>query len=357
MLAMLADSLALRLDEGTAPIALVDSAVLSGIESGKETYAAVFLLPSHYVWLAKRRYDQKDYEESIRLAKEALKSTTRLSRSALVAACRFMCLSAARIGETATFNQGIARLIDVASDRWSKSNIAFLRGFNERMKGHQPIAERHFREAYALSPGNYPAARELAAICLARGNLDEAEQFAREAYEISSSNAFVLDILIAVLTRKLQGKVKDSPEVRDLMDVLRQVGDEGGRSFYTTRSAEIEFMRGDRSLARTLAEDAIGRTPNVFEPRRIYAEILLAEGNFPKVAEILRWMKEKVNAPEPGERRTNYRAYLEINARYLAEVGQFPAAKDIYSDESVFTSDERQIAVREIELVQMARSR
>ena len=219
------------------------------------------------------------------------------------------------------------------------------------MKGHQPIAEQHFREAYALSPGNYPAARELAAICLARGNLDEAEQFAREAYGISSSNAFVLDILIAVLTRKLQGKVKDSAEVRDLMDVLKQVGDEGGRSFYTTRKAEIEFLGGDRRLARALAEEAILRTPNIFEPRRIYAEILLAEKNFTKVAELLRWMKEKVNAPESGERRTNYRAYLETNARYLTEVGQFLAAKDIYSDELVFTLAERQGAIREIELV------
>jgi hypothetical protein len=58
VLAKLADSLALRLDEGTAPIALVDSAVLSAIEVGKETYAAVFLLPSHYILLAKRQYDQ-----------------------------------------------------------------------------------------------------------------------------------------------------------------------------------------------------------------------------------------------------------------------------------------------------------
>jgi hypothetical protein len=46
VLAKLADSLALRPDEGTAPITLVDSAVLSAIESGKETYAVVFLLPS-----------------------------------------------------------------------------------------------------------------------------------------------------------------------------------------------------------------------------------------------------------------------------------------------------------------------
>lgn len=356
-LAKLADSLALRLDEGTAPVALVDSAVLSAIESGKETYAAVFLLPSHYVWLAKRQYDQKHYPESIRLAKEALKSNSRLSRSGLVAACRFMCLSAARIGDTATFDFGIKRLVDAASDKWSKSNVAFLRGFNERMKGHQPIAERHFRDAYELSPGNYSTARELAAICLARGNLVEAELFAREAYGITSSNVYVLDILVAVLTRKLRKKAKENAEVRELMDVLRQVGDEGGRSFYTTRNAEIELLAGERRLARTLAEEAMSRTPNIFEPRRIYAEVLLAEGNFAKVPEVLHWMRDKVNAPESGERRTNYRVYLETNAHYLTEVGRFSEAKEIYSDESVFSLAEREAAIRDIELVQMAKSR
>ena len=47
------------------------------------------------------------------------------------------------------------------------------------------------------------------------------------------------------------------------------------------------------------------------------------------------WMKDKVNAPEPGERRTNYRAYLGKRANYLTEVEQFSAAKEIYDDDSV----------------------
>ncbi|BBU63204.1 hypothetical protein MSC49_31390 [Methylosinus sp. C49] len=356
MLAKLAESLALRLDEGTAPISLIDSAVLSAIESGKETYASVFLLPSHYVWLAKRHYDQKHYGECIRLAREALKSNARLPRTALVAACRFMCLAAARIGETVTFDTGIQRLADTDGDNWTKSNVSFLRGFNERMKGHLPLAEQHFREAYGLSPGNYSITRELAAICLARGSLEQAEQFAREAHAISSSNPYVLDIVIAVLTRKLRRKAKENAEIREMMDRLRQVGDEGGRSFYTTRKAEIELVGGDRRLARTLAEEAITRTPNIFEPRRIYCEVLLAEGNFAKVAEVLQWMRREVNSAETGERRTNFRAYLETNAHYLTEIGQFEPAKEIYSDDSVFTEAERVAAIREIELVQMAKA-
>ncbi|GBQ45143.1 toll/interleukin-1 receptor domain-containing protein [Komagataeibacter europaeus] len=279
ILGKLAESLSLRLDEGTAPITLIDTAVISSIEAEKDTYAAIFMLPSHYVFLCKRHYDQKHYSECIRLSKEALKDISRLSRTAMVTACRFMCLAAARMGDAATFNHGIKILIRDSGDGWIKSNIAFLRGFNERIKGHLATAEQYFREAIQLSPGNYSTARELSAICLARNNLPDAERFAREVHDITSSSVYILDILIAVLTRKLRETVKRSGEVHELMGVLKQVGDEGGHSFYTTRLAEIEFFGGDKQLARRLAEKAIVRTPNIFEPRRIYAEILLSEGN------------------------------------------------------------------------------
>ena len=99
------------------------------------------------------------------------------------------------------------------------------------------------------------------------------------------------------------------------------------------------------------------RTPNIFEPRRIYAEILLAERNFTKVAEVINWMKNKVDAHEPGERRTNFRGYLESNALYLTELGRYSLAKEVYDDGSVFTAAERAAAVREIELIQMAKQR
>lgn len=72
---ILASSLTIRLEEGTASIALVDAAILASLESGEtqNEFVSVFLLPSHAVWLAKRHYDQKHWTECIRFAQEALK--------------------------------------------------------------------------------------------------------------------------------------------------------------------------------------------------------------------------------------------------------------------------------------------
>lgn len=130
------------------------------------------------------------------------------------------------------------------------------------------------------------------------------------------------------------------------------VGEEGGRSFFTTRKAEFEHLWGDNRLALRLIENAVAKTPTIFEPRMLHAEILLKDGNKPRALEVIGKMNEMVNARDPNERRTNYRLYLKTHAHYLVEVEQYLEAKAIYDDGSVFTDAERQAAVKEIEVVQ-----
>jgi hypothetical protein len=352
----LCDKLSIRIDEGSAEIRLVEAAVVATIQSGSpDAWMAAFLLPSHYVWLAKQSYDQRKYEDSIRLARNGLAGSQRLSYAGFVAACRYICLAASRTGDVESFNEAIKRLEREGSDDWGRSNVAFLRGFNERMMGSIPTAEVFFREAYRLSEGNHSAARELAAICLTRGNLDEAEKFAREARVPAQSNVFIVDILVAVLIKKLGRTAVNDPEIRNLLDLLERLSREGGRSFFDTRKAELEHYYGDNRLARRLIEDAIRKTPGLFEPRRIYADILLKDGDRSKAGEVVKWMREKVNARDVGERRTNYRRYLETEARYLTEMGQFDEAKAVYSDRAVFSENEAQLGIKEIEVVQAYR--
>jgi hypothetical protein len=353
----LSESLSIRLEEGSAPISLVDAAVLSSLESGDtmSALAAAFLLPSHQVWLAKKHYDQRNWAESIRLAREALSGAGRLSRNGFVAACRYMCLAGARIGEPSTFNEGIKKLEAEADHSWAKSNIEFLKGFNSRLKGNLPDAETHFRNAYSLSPGSISAAREIAAICLTRDNLSEAESFAREAYSHASSNAYILDILISVLIRKHGRAARDSKEIQDIFGKLEVVDREAGRSFFATRRAELEHLWGDNKLALQMIEQAINKTPNFFEPRRLHAEILLKERNPSKALESIHIMRDIVQAHDPKERMTNYRMYLQTYAHYLTDTGEYNNAKKVFSDISVFTDAERVAAIREIEIVQAYR--
>ena len=350
----LAQSLAVRLEEGTAQVALVDAAILAALEVGNTLsgFAAAFLLPSHHVWMAKRHYDQKRWGESIRTSTEAIKGSGRLSYDGQIAAFRYLCLSAARLGEDATFSDGMHGLERISTTDWAKSNVAFLKGFNERLKGNLPVAERLFDEAYRLSPGNLSAGRELAAICLGRGNLDRAEHFAREAHNHAPNNPYNLDILIAVLIRKHGREAKHSSEIDTLFSALEADDRESGRSFYATRKAQLEHLWGNNKAALTLIEQAIRKTPRIFEPHHLKAEILLKEGNAAKALEEINLMGEIVNSRDPNERRSNFRLYRETMADYYVEVGRFDDAKAVYRDSSLFDDDEQAKGVRNVDIVQ-----
>jgi hypothetical protein len=62
---------------------MVDAAVLATLQQGREIPAAytAFLFPSHLVWLARRRYDARGFDECINLAKKALEGADRLRGS------------------------------------------------------------------------------------------------------------------------------------------------------------------------------------------------------------------------------------------------------------------------------------
>lgn len=263
-----------------------------------------------------------------------------------------ICLPAARTGDVVAFEEGIKKLKSLNGNNWVKSNIAFFEGFNARLKGRLPAAEIFFRDSYNFSPGNISAAREIAAICLARDNLDEAEKFAREAFSYAQRNPYVVDILLAVLVKKHGRNSKRVTEINDMFDVLSRVGEESGKSFYTTRKAEFEHLWGNNREALRLIDIAIGKTPTLFEPQRIYAEILLKDGNKSRALSVLDGMREMVGVRDVEDSRTNYRAYLVTYAHYLVEIGEWEQAKSIYDDDAIFTDHERRTAVKEIEVTQ-----
>ena len=350
----IAESLPLRIEANLAPVVLVNSAILASLQGGVNLprVTAGLLLPSHYVWMAKKNYDDRSWSESIRYARLASEGRDRLSSEGLVAAYRYMCLAAARTGDEKTFSEGLKELRAAAGDDWAYSNVNFLQGFNARLKGYVPEAEKFFRRAYELSPGNHSAAREIASVCLDRGDLEESERYVREAREHAARNPYLIDILVAILIRKHGRGRQMSAELTELFDLLSQVGESGGRSFFTTRRAEFEHLWGDNREALQLIERAVARTPRLFEPRRLHAEILLKAGNLVKAQEVIRVMRGMVRLEVVGDRRKNYRQYIQTRAQYLIEVGRFDEAKEIFRDGRIFSAKERDEKTREIEVAQ-----
>jgi len=338
----------------------VEAGILAQLQYGEDIagFFAAFLLPSHFVWLSRKRYDAGLYEDALGLAKQALDGQGRLSPAGLVEACRLLCLSAARLNKQDDFERGIGILRGRANDAWARSNLNFLLGFNARLGGNLPKAETSFREAYRLSPGNFSAARELSAVCLARGDFPSAERFAREAFAVAHDNPYVIDVLLSVILNSTQFNTnRAQDEIDFLFTKLKDVGEEEGHSFYTTRRAEYELKRGELREARSLIDEAAVKTSHLFAVHALRAEIYLESDNKAVVLEEIDKMDRVLRRPKNTERRTNIRRFLEIKAKYFTSIGQYNDAKALFRDKDVFTKQEAAVRIKNIEIDQGYRQR
>src|SRR5262249_4650928 len=160
MLSSISEELTAPNENTAVSMSMVEAGILATLQGGKElpSFFPSFLLPSHLVWLARRRYDNKNNVEAIRLARSALEGRQRLSPAGKVEACRILCLAAARRAQEDDFRFGIQILQAVPQQPWVRSSLNFLLGFNARMRGNLPKAEEYFRLAYGDSPRNFSAA-------------------------------------------------------------------------------------------------------------------------------------------------------------------------------------------------------
>lgn len=350
----LAYSLTISLGDETAPIALADAAILASLESGETLHAvaSALLLPSHRIWLAQRHYDTARWTDCIRLAQDAVKDKSRLSVQGYIAGCRLLCLSAARENQQSIFNDGIAKLRSVARDNWAKSNVEFLIGFNFRIRGRILDAERHFKDSYALNGNDRATARELASVCLATGNNAGAEKFARKAYELAPNTPYTIDILVGALIKTLGAKCLKSQEVGDLLDRLKILDDEEGKSFSHTRNAEIELLYGDARKAEIYIKEAISRTPHLFEPKLLRAKIYFRQERMSLLKDELTHLERATSKFGQSENRAHRREVLLLKSDYLVETGQFSIARDVFNDDSCFSDQDRAIQLKKINIAE-----
>lgn len=341
-------------DDGPVSVSFVDSGVLAALQSDTELHPqfSAFLLPSHLLWLARRRYDSRKFDESLRLSTEALKSLGRLSLEGKNEAGRLHCLAAARLDDEAAFQFGLQILRGLPSEPWIVSNLEFLQGFLARLNGQLPKAEAHQREAIRLRPASFAAARELASICLVRGNFSDAEKFARQAYEIAPDNPFVIDVLTSALISAYRaGKQSALVEVERLLAKLDHVGRDGNRSFFETRSAEYYLALGRVHDAEKWINKAVLKTANIFDVQAIKAKIALSKGSISTAADAIKIMERLVRRTNQQDGRRHLRNFFDIKRDYLIEVDRFDDARKQVEVQGVYADDER---VAELKLIDNA---
>jgi hypothetical protein len=158
--------------DDTVPVNLVDASIIAAVNSGKISsgWISRIVLPSHYIWLARERYHQRDYPESLRLAQMALQTSSVMKEEARHEALRYFGLSAVRLGRESEFLTALTEIMRLSIKR-ARGSYFFLRGFKARFEGRLEDAYADLKRAEKAMPGSIEVQRELINVCLLDGSM------------------------------------------------------------------------------------------------------------------------------------------------------------------------------------------
>ncbi len=318
-------------DDDDISVSLIDTAIVAAIRGSKPTrFISNFVLPSHYLLIAREYYDSKKSKSCMEFCEKAFDMRANLTLDAQIEVLRLWGLSAVRSQNDLAFSRVMAAIgeythISARRVSW------FLKGFRHRVRGELDEAEPMFLEAWKLSKDNQSINREIAGLYVKQKRYNEADSYARAAYRQSPTNPYLIDMMAEiVLGRAHDGLRIDHEELARLMSELKIYGDAPGSSFFLIRTAHDFLRRRQFPQARREIDRAIERTSNLLPAYFIRVEVCLAQGDIPAaerdIAKINDMLGERGGFSEGEEAQLK-----ELEVKVLIEKKQYKAAIDIIS--------------------------
>ena len=258
-------------------VAILDGGALAAARGhSAPPYLSALILPSHLLRIARDYYDAGKRSLCIEFCERAWSSKARLPGEAQLELLRIWGLSTVRnndeegykrvLGQLALYNGNPARRITL-----------FLEGFYFRVNKKPDEAERKFLSAWRLSRNNQSLNRELASLLAKQRRYDEAERFARGAYEQSPTNPYIIDVMVEVLIgKRQQGLAIDERELNRIMDDLERYGDAPGSAFFLMRKAQSEISSRRYRPALETINRAVERTPGLVSAYFVRVDVKIA---------------------------------------------------------------------------------
>lgn len=292
----------------SVPVALIDSGTLASIRNDKIAAGWVrqLVLPSHYIWLARESYHQREYQEAMNYSRSALELSKTMTQEARLEALRFYGLSCARMGLQDEFTF-VLQEIDKLGFRRARGIKHFLSGLFSRLKGDLEPAQTELMKAAEILSGSIDIQRELIGVLLARREFDAALDAARELVKRADDNPYVLDAYLQAriaVANSVDALAHDG-EFADRLEQLREVGDGPGQSFYSLRRVDLALRKGNRVEALEFSARALTNTPNLPAAHGARARAFIANGDYDRA-----WNELKA-IEELGVRRNRVRDGLE----------------------------------------------
>jgi tetratricopeptide (TPR) repeat protein len=269
-------------DENAIPVGLIDAGSIAAIEHGSagNSWASQFILPSHYIYLARRCYDRREYERSIEFCEAAIGYRRGLTTNAYVYACRTLGMSAARRGKDDLVVRAVS-LLNGTKERLARGYALYVLGFNDRLLGRFGDAQSRYEDALKTLKNDVSLLRELATVSLLQRETQKAIGYGERALNHAQASPYILDIVARARILAAGNDRQALQYDRDIKDILRRlenacVGKE--ISLFDLREAEYRLALDEKEVAMCAVEEAVRKTPDLAAPYLMRARIHLASG-------------------------------------------------------------------------------
>ena len=258
-------------------------------------------LANDVIQLLERNYHARNYEEAVKLGREAVAMSPRSTN-----AHSFLIRALIQENMWADAEEALKRFQVVAPQR----DALFLRGFLHRKKGEFSQAIDFFLRAEKAGRGGGALKRELASCYEIEGKLDEAEKYLQEALKNNWDNNFVVDLGVKIATQ-----MKNEALALSRLEQLRAIE---SPAFYQHRLSHVEFSFGHMLQALEAARLAVQlESKPTFEMLGQLAACEIKTGGLDVAEDIVARLEQDFPRKRPDYRLT-LRALIELERKHYS---------------------------------------
>ncbi|RON48532.1 hypothetical protein BK666_08900 [Pseudomonas frederiksbergensis] len=294
----------INLNEKTS-VSTIEDFCIAKLRSGQHSIVGIesLILPSQCFRLAKKYYDDQDYEKSFQLCETAYRNRLALTDDSALEVLRFKGLSAARINKQIELTEVLSSFSAHQNSVKARRLHAFIKGFNLRLSGRFDEALKELTIAHnSKGEGDIHILRELSFLHFSSGDIDTAEKFIRTAHSSVDNNVYIIQMLIRVLlARGKSHAIFDESYIWSLIKKL-ETSQRRSRSWVSSLvKAEFYFTTDDVAAA----EAVIDGIPESSAIKILKSKIQIKEGRFNLAREQLAKLKTTIISSQEGQRQTS----------------------------------------------------
>ncbi|WP_236192103.1 toll/interleukin-1 receptor domain-containing protein [Pseudomonas paraglycinae] len=292
------------LNEKTS-VSTIEDFCIAKLRSGQHSIIGIesLILPSQCFRLAKKYYDDQDYEKSFQLCEIAYRNRLALTDDSALEVLRFKGLSAARINKQAELADVLSSFSHHQNSVKARRLHAFIKGFNLRLSGRFDDALKELTISYnSKGEGDIHILRELSFLHFSSGDIDTAEKFIRTAHSSTDNNMYIIQMLIRVLLAR--GKTHAIFDEDYIFKLIKELESSQRRSrSWVSSMVKAEFYFTIDDIAA--AEAIIDGIPESSAVKILKSKIQIKEGKYNPAREQLARLKATIMSSHEGQRQTS----------------------------------------------------